>query len=128
MNLPRALQDAYLTAVYEVDFASSARQFRHRESGNPAPALAIVTACNPGLEVCLPEENEARNQWLEERLHEEGLCYVSARGYDPGRDHEEPSFAVLGITLEDACALAREFDQAAIFWWDGRIGQVLFLE
>jgi len=128
MTLPEALQDAYLTAIYEVDFASAARRFRHGESGEPAPSFGIITACNPGLEVCSPEEIEARNRWLEERLDEEGLCYVSARGYDPGGDHEEPSFAVFGITLDDACALAHEFDQAAIFWWDGRIGQVLFLE
>lgn len=125
-SLPAALVDAYLTATYEVDFASGVRQFHHGEPGEVAPPFAIVTACNPGMEDLLEAENEARNAWLEEMLDGMGHCYVSARGYDPGETHEEPSFAVFGVELEDALALAREFEQAAIFWWDGGAGHVLF--
>ena len=70
----------------------------------------------------------ARTAGVEAWLDEEGYCYVSARGFDDGRSHEEPSFAVLGIELDDALGLAREFGQAAIFWWDGAVGRVVFTE
>lgn len=124
--LPPSIVDAYLTAVYEVDFASGVRQFHHGEQGEPAPPFAIVTACNPGEEALPEDENGRRNARLEAMLGEAGYCFVSARGYDPSRTHEEPSFAVFGIDSGDSLALARLYGQAAIFWWDGHSGQVLF--
>ena len=127
-SLPASLVDAYLTATYEVDFASGVRQFHQGECGGAAPPFAIVTACNPGIEYLPEAENRARNERLEQLLDETGYCYVSARGYDPSRLHAEPSFAVFGAEIEDALALAREFEQAAVFWWDGRTGRVLFTE
>jgi len=120
------LVNAYLSATYEVDFASGMRQFHHGEPGEVGPPFAIVTASNPGTEYLPDEQNQARNARLQEVLDERGFCYVSARGYNAARTHEEPSFAVLGIELEDALRLAREFEQAAIFWWDGHTGQVRF--
>jgi hypothetical protein len=125
-SLPASLVDAYLSATYEVDFAGGTRRFRHGESGEAAPPFAIVTACNPGMEYLPEGENETRNEWLEEMLDEGSFCYVSARGYDPGQTHDEPSFAVFGVEVDEALVLARDFEQAAIFWWDGRTGRVLF--
>ena len=124
--LPAALRQAYMDAVYEVDFASGLRQFRHGEGGPAAPAFAIVTAWHPGRSRPSQAENEAANARLEARLDTEGYCYVSARGFDDGRTHEEPSFAVMGVELKDALELAREFGQAAIFWWGGAAGRVVF--
>ena len=127
-SLPASLVDAYLTATYDVDFASGTRRFHHGEAAEDAPPFAIVTACNPGMEYLPEADNQARNQWLEQMLDEHGQCYVSARGYDPSGTHEEPSFAVFGVELDEALALAREFEQAAVFWWDGHSGWVLFTE
>jgi hypothetical protein len=126
--LPPDLCRAYLDAIYEVDFASGVRQFRHGEAGQAGPAVAIVTAWHPGVSRLSEAESEAANVRLEAWLDEEGYCYVSARGFDDGRSHEEPSFAVLGIELDDALGLAREFGQAAIFGWDGAVGRVVFTE
>lgn len=124
--LPLHLRRAYLDATYEVDFASGIRPFRHESGSAPGPAFAIVTAWNPGESRPSPAENEASNARLAARLDDDGYCYVSARGFDDGRSHEEPSFAVLGIEEDEALALAREFRQAAIFWWDGAVGRVVF--
>lgn len=115
-----------MDAVYEVDFASGLRQFRHGQSGPPAPAFAIVTAWHPGISRPSQAENEAGNTRLEAALDADGYCYVSARGFDDERTHVEPSFAVVGIEEDTALTLAREFGQAAIFWWDGSAGRVVF--
>jgi len=124
--IPAELRRAYTGAIYEVDFASGVRQFRHGEPGSTAPPFAIVTAWQPGTSRPSANENEAANARLEAALDDEGYCYVSARGFDDGRTHEEPSFAVMGIELDDAVELARAFAQAAIFWWDGAVGRVVF--
>ena len=67
-SLPALLVDAYLSATYEVDFASGTRPFHHGESGDPAPPFAIVTASNPGMEYLFEAENRARNECLEQML------------------------------------------------------------
>ena len=125
MSLPAHLHAAYCDAVYEVDFASGRRAFRHGQRAAPCPAFAIVTAWHPGTARPSQAENEAANERLASVLDAEGYCYVTARGYSPDHTHEEPSFAILGIELEEALVLASTFGQAAIFWWDGEAGRVI---
>ncbi|HEV7928739.1 MAG TPA: DUF3293 domain-containing protein [Nitrosospira sp.] len=81
---------------------------------------AFVTACNPWGTVRSSEANLAASAHLEERLRQlaggEGRI-IEGAGCDPrGTWREEKSFLVLGLDLEAATALGREFNQNAIVW------------
>lgn len=125
--LPFTLRVAYLKAIYEVDFATGRRKFRHGAVGPAYPPFAVITAWDPGMQRRPPAENEAANQRLASCLESRRLDYVDARNFAPGGAHEEPGFAVFGLARDEALALASQFGQAAIFWWDGREGRVVFV-
>lgn len=72
---------------------------------------ALLTAANPDAQQLSPEENTARNEELKQALDEMGLKYHPSRGV---YDNEEPSFAVEGITEEQARALGARFGQDSV--------------
>jgi hypothetical protein len=83
---------------------------------------AYLTAYNPAS--CrLPEEENARRQReLVDAVRDRGLAFLDGEG--TGEDTgwpPEPSVLILGIGLEDARALGRQFGQLAIV--AGRIGE-----
>ena len=48
--------------------------------------------------------------------------------HEPRRGSRGTSFALFGITREDALALAGEFGQAAIVWFDGKTAELAWTE
>jgi hypothetical protein len=86
----------------------------------PDPAgrtIHVLTAHNPGRQLSDAEnvERHARlSQWLQRCP---GLAAWPAEGGDARRSHCEESFAIVGMTDADACALATSFDQEAVFAW-----------
>jgi hypothetical protein len=97
----------------------------------PSPALAhllqdsglmggaFISACNPGSRQLDVEENRARHRQLAARVrrlglrHYQGLGVPDRSGWPP-----EPSLLILGIPRENAHALAAEFGQNALLWFD----------
>lgn len=80
--------------------------------------FAVITACNPdGLDVAR-SENERRTARLRDRLLGAGHTAVRADGRSPDGTHVEPGFAVR-MPKPDALAIAAEFRQLGLFWWDG---------
>jgi hypothetical protein len=88
--------------------------------------LTVVTAYNPGLKRPGPRENEQSNQRLEQYLQAIGRTYYRAIGYSPDRSHEEPSFAVVDLTKDEARDIGERFGQACVFYWDGQKGQLVW--
>jgi hypothetical protein len=80
--------------------------------------FAIITAFDPGGVNLAPEENAERARQLEKRLCEMGHGFVRVDACSPDGKHCECSAAVR-IAKSDACSLAAEFRQVAIFWFDG---------
>ena len=125
------LIQAYLNAHYHVDgFEHPIRIGRHSNEllrvleDQDADTWAYITAFNPGS-VRLPDtENSERHEELRARLSD--FHVMEGEGRDPnGAWPAERSFLVIGITLEDAEALAQEFGQRAIVF--GEKGRVAWL-
>jgi hypothetical protein len=81
--------------------------------------FAVITAFDPGGRNLPEAENEKRKQDLNRRLESNGLRYVDVDACSPDGAHCECSVAVITKQV-DAIALARELEQVAIFWFDGR--------
>ena len=78
-------------------------------------ASAFITACNPHSRTLEVAENAQRQGRLAAELDALGLCRIDGVGSHrtngwPG----EPSFLVLGLARDPACALGRRFEQNAI--------------
>jgi hypothetical protein len=81
--------------------------------------FAVLTAFDPGGRDFSAAENEARRRNLDARLGGNGYKFVSVDACSPDRAHCECSVAVV-MPQKKAIALARELDQIAIFWFDGK--------
>lgn len=78
----------------------------------------IITACNPRSEPLTDDENQARHRALGEELAASGYPYLESVGFDPDdRSWSEIGYAVLGMSEEEVFALARSWDQNAIYRW-----------
>ena len=81
--------------------------------------FAIMTAFDPRGENLPAAENDRRQRDLESRLSKSGYSFTSVDCCSPDRSHCERSVAVQ-MPQKEAVDLARELEQVAIFWFDGR--------
>ena len=126
------LIEAYLAAHYRVE-ADPASVLKVGVCSLPLLKLferhrcdcaAYLTACNPFSQDVGPAENAARQAELARQLKGRSLAFIDGVGLDgqapshggarqwPG----EPSFLVLGLSLEAARALGRKHGQNALLW------------
>lgn len=89
-----------------------------KASGLDQP-FAILTAFDPRGENLSPAENEERKQRLHKRLRSAGYRFAQVDACSPDRSHCECSVAVV-MPQDKALDLARELEQVAIFWFDGK--------
>jgi hypothetical protein len=83
---------------------------------------AYVTAYNPASCRLSEEENIRRQRELVDAVRDRGLAFLDGEGTgEDARWSPEPSILILGIGLEDARTLGRQFGQLAIVV--GRTGQ-----
>jgi hypothetical protein len=80
--------------------------------------FAVITAYNPAGKTADESANRRRTEALRQRLSDRGGLIIPTQGVSPDGGHREPGFAVV-LPREEAIAIATEFDQSAIFWWDG---------
>lgn len=84
----------------------------------PSSSFGIVTAANPAGAPVDQAANERRHAALRQWIVEHGYVHRAATGSSPDGRHAEHGFAVW-LERDDVVALARRFDQSAIFWFDG---------
>jgi len=84
----------------------------------PRP-LHVVTAWNPRSHQLHPKMNAARDARLKDELVRIGTEHHRARGTDPETGWSEDGYIVLGLTRNEARALGAEFQQHAIFEFNG---------
>ena len=84
----------------------------------PGGRFAVITPCNPRGSPVSEHANRARVDDLAARLVREGIPSCRADGVSPDGAHREPGFAV-PLELDAAVGLAAEFEQSALFYFDG---------
>jgi hypothetical protein len=100
----------------EIPSGDALAQLRAAGFGDP---FAILTAFDPRGENLSREENEKRRCDLDRRLATEGYKFAHVDACSPDRSHCECSVAVV-MPQGKAIDIARELDQVAIFWFDGK--------
>lgn len=83
-----------------------------------AGAFAVVTAQDPKGRTQPPEVNARLAAKLQAQVAALGVTFAQVDACSPDRSHCEHSLA-LAIRRHEAVDLAREYDQLAIFWFDG---------
>jgi hypothetical protein len=91
---------------------------RLREAGF-ADGFAVLTAFDPRGENLSAQENEQRKKELDQRLVGLGYRFVDVDACSPDGAHCECSVAVI-MDQKKAIELARDLEQVAIFWFDGK--------
>lgn len=81
--------------------------------------FAVLTAFDPRGRDLSPAENETRKRELDQRLSGSGYKFAHVDACSPDRSHCECSVAVI-MPQKEALALARDIEQIAIFWFDGK--------
>jgi hypothetical protein len=81
--------------------------------------FAVLTAFDPRGENLSAEDNDMRKRDLDDRLGSTGYRFIHVDACSPDRSHCECSVAVV-MPQDTAIQLARELEQVAIFWFDGR--------
>ncbi len=80
-------------------------------------AWAVITAYNPGR-MLSDAENSRRERELWRAAEESGARFLRADGVHPDGTEREVGVAI-GLDRDRSIALAAEFGQSAIFWFDG---------
>lgn len=130
MNERDRLEAAFRSAIYAVEVDGRPRQFL---IGGSVPELAgqpfaLLTAYNPKGLSRSQANNQSAQLKLEDELAAAGYRKVRGSASDVHGGHREPMFAVFGIALEEAVALAEECGQAAIVWFDGHTAQLAWCD
>jgi len=132
-NLEASLIRAYLDTNYEVGMSGAGGEgvedsfvlnvgsacanllTLHKRHG--IDCSAYITPCNP-LGIALSDsENEIRLNTLRTQLQKRSLRWLEGVGEHPdGQWPGEPSFLILGLSLESAKLLATEQEQNAFVW------------
>ena len=82
--------------------------------------FVVMTAFDPRGENLPREENDERAARLEARLRDLGHPFTRVDACSPDGEHCECSVAVK-MPRDDAVKIATEFEQVAIFWFDGKM-------
>jgi hypothetical protein len=120
----KSLVEAYNNTSYRIDLPAEVITLR---PGNRCPALdnflaargwnsaAVITAFNPRSAVTSHEENVAANASLLAAARDRGyeVHFGAGVGDDPKWEPED-SFLICGIALQEALALAVQFEQNAV--------------
>lgn len=80
--------------------------------------FAILTAHDPCGRDLSADENQERQARLESELARDGIHFVRVDACSTDREHCECSLAI-DIAQDRAVAIAIEYEQMAIFWYDG---------
>jgi hypothetical protein len=96
----------------------NAEDRKHLRAAGLPDAFAVITASDPLGEDLAPGINADRQRELEANLSSRGVQFVVVNACSPDATHCERSVAA-AIAKGDALELARQYEQIAIFWFDG---------
>ena len=92
---------------------------RHRlASLGLAGPFAVITAANPRGTILDPAENAARDAAFTAEIAGQQCHRLRVTGVAVDESHAEIGWA-LAVPREVAVAVARRWEQLAVYWWDG---------
>ena len=124
--MPEDVWAAYESAVVRLHLPDGLTIVTPEEAGTthgtfPSTAvdahIVVITAHNPAGTEITATENARAHRRLVERLERDGTNYYPAAGGDQGWAHVEESVAVIGMDVDVARGIGRDFGQDAIFVW-----------
>jgi hypothetical protein len=120
-HYPETLLEFATSPAVEIDLREtpSDDKIAALQSAGLDQPFAVMTAFDPRGENLSPAENQKRKQELDRRLRSSGYRFAQVDACSPDRSHCERSVAVV-MPQEKALDLAREMEQVAIFWFDGK--------
>jgi len=120
-HYPETVLEFATTPAVEIDLREipSDDKIAALQSAGLDQPFAVMTAFDPRGENLSPAENEKRKQELDNRLRSSAYKFAQVDACSPDRSHCESSVAVV-MPQEKALDLAREMEQVAIFWFDGK--------
>jgi hypothetical protein len=84
---------------------------------NSVDSCVFITAYNPNGQLLADIVNEQNQKMLVSELDYNTLKYFPAEGKHPnGNWPGEPSYFILGLSLEKSCRLGKKYKQNAIVW------------
>ena len=105
--------DKYISShIYDSDIIWSGPNTRTLPLDCP---IHIITAYNPFDKILSPNDNQCRNEFLLADLKHQASDIKPVIVTSPNNNWRDDSFAVHGFSREQACKLARSYDQRAIF-------------
>ena len=116
--------NAYLETDYRV-FSNPPFILRIKQVSEPLAELfqqhktncaAFITACNPFSRKLDEAANAARQSELTKELTQRSLSFIEGEGRHPSGEWTEPGYLVLGLSLDEARALGRQYEQNAVVW------------
>jgi hypothetical protein len=118
---PETILSFSTSPAVEIDLREipSARAIADLAAAGFDQPFAVLTAFDPRGHDLSAAENEKRRRELDARLTKSGYKFVAVDACSPDRVHCECSVAVV-MPQKKAIALARELEQVAIFWFDGK--------
>ena len=127
MSMDSALLAAYYATHYQVRYAEGEFTLHIGQASAALEKLlqargyqeaVFITACNPHSQLCSAKENQAAQQRLYQVLSQYHTCTIlPGKGIDPQEQWPgEDSYLVLGLNLEAAKAIGRQFAQNALVW------------
>lgn len=89
--------------------------FKFTNSAVTFKIFAVITAFNPGSEICVAKSNDLAQQKLQRDIEALGLAFLPILAGNRDFSYVEPSFAV-SCTMKQAMDLAFRYQQNALFW------------
>jgi hypothetical protein len=87
------------------------------QASSQTTSNAFITACNPFSESNVEVDNAALQKALSGDLQQRGLTFIDGIGQHPSNEWPgEPSFLVLGVSIDTAKAIGIHYRQNAIVW------------
>ena len=77
--------------------------------------IHVITACNPHERRLSDQENSDRNQQLTKQLYSLKVDFKYVIGTSADLSWQDDSFAVAGLSRNQACELARSYHQRGVF-------------
>jgi hypothetical protein len=129
VNAPQAFSQAYALALYKTPTLTFTLTNTPTQTilFNNKP-YSIITAHNPYSQKLSKEENEQRHKELENILQERKLEHHPSTGESPDGSWSEEGFIIFDISLEDALAIGKRFEQHAILYGQGNRAALAWCE